>query len=232
MAGELEKALSDYREIAQQYDYCTRRINGVRLRAIEALDLQPGDTVLDVGCGTGFCFAAVQRRVGPQGRLLAFDPSPDLLAIARERVQAGGWHNVTLMEASAESVDLGGARPTALLFSYVHDVMQSEAALENLVRQAAPGARVAITSTRLWPSSWPLAGPVNRYLWRTHEKYITNREENFERPWAKLEPWLAYLRVRVCWPGWRYVARGALSLPRPRSGAAASARRTAAPVPR
>jgi ubiquinone/menaquinone biosynthesis C-methylase UbiE len=208
--GGLEKALADYREIAQQYDHSTRRINGVRLKAIAALRLAPGDTVLDVGCGTGFCFAAILQRIGAAGRLLAFDPSPDLLAIARERVRVAGWRNITLLEANAEQVDLAGARPSALLFSYVHDIMQSEAALRNLLPQAAPGARVAITSTRLWPASWPLAGAVNRYLWRTHEKYITNREENFERPWAKLEPWLEGLQVNVCWPGWRYVASGVL----------------------
>lgn len=206
----LNKALADYREIAAQYDHATRRINGVRLKAIEALRLAPAQTVLDVGCGTGFCFEAILARIGPAGRLIAFDPSPDLLAIAAERVRAGGWRNVSLLEASAERVDLGAAKPTALLFSYVHDIMQSEAALKNLLAQAAPGARVAITSTRLWPSSWPLSTIVNRYLWRTHEKYITNREENFARPWAKLEAELEGLRVTVCWPGWRYIAAGRL----------------------
>ena len=211
MAAELAKALADYRTLAARYDHYTRRINGVRRRAIEALALAPGETVLDVGCGTGFCFAPVLARIGAAGRLLAFDPSPDLLGIARRRIEHAGWRNVSLLQATAEQVDLQGARPSALLFSYVHDIMQSEAALANLLGQAAVDARVAITSTRLWPRTWwPLAALVNVYLWRTHEQFITSREENFDRPWAKLERYLDDFEVRARWPGWRYVARGRL----------------------
>jgi ubiquinone/menaquinone biosynthesis C-methylase UbiE len=209
MPAELAKALADYRALAARYDHNTRRINAIRLRAIDALELRPGEMVLDVGCGTGFCFAPILQRIGRGGRLIAFDPSSDLLAVARSRVEAAGWRNVTLLQANAESVALDDARPRALLFSYVHDILQSDAALDHLLALAAPGARVAITGTRLWPRSWwPLAPLVNAYLWKTHERYITNREENFDRPWAKLAPRLNDFRVQAFWPGWRYVARG------------------------
>src|SRR5206468_7287387 len=55
-SANLERALEHYRDLAPRYDYATRRIDGVRARAIAALRLQPGDVVLDAGCGTGFCF--------------------------------------------------------------------------------------------------------------------------------------------------------------------------------
>jgi ubiquinone/menaquinone biosynthesis C-methylase UbiE len=209
MPAELAKALSDYRALAARYDHNTRRINANRQRAVDALELRRGETVLDVGCGTGFCFAPILQQIGKEGRLVAFDPSPELLAVARSRVEAAGWRNVSLLQASADSVALDGARPQALLFSYVHDILQSEAALDHLLASAAPGARVAIAGTRLWPRRWwPLAPLVNAYLWKTHERYITNREENFDRPWAKLARRLEDFRVQTCWPGWRYVARG------------------------
>jgi len=212
MARDLGKALADYRDIAHRYDRATRRIDRVRRRAISALELAAGETVLDVGCGTGFCFPPILERIGSGGRLIAFDPSPDLLALAQQRIERAGWRNVTLLQANAEKVDLLGTRPSALLFSYVHDVLQSDAALQNILQQAAAGARIAITSTRLWPRSWwPLAPLVNAYLWRTHEQYITDREQNFDRPWRKLERRMRDVRVRVCWPGWRYVTVGRLS---------------------
>lgn len=218
MALDPEKSVLDYRAIAERYDYNTRRINGVRLKAVAALKLRPGETVLDVGCGTGFSFAAIMAAIGAGGLLLAFDHSADLLSVARHRVVEAGWRNVVLLRARAEQVDfqpeiarLGGVPPSALLFSYVHDVMQSQAALDNLLAQAAPGARVAITSTKLWPRSWwPLCVAVNHYLFRTHERYITNREENFDRPWAKLALRLDNFAVRTHWPGWRYIASGTL----------------------
>lgn len=209
------KSVADYRRIAADYDRATRRINGVRREAVAALRLQPGETVIDVGCGSGFSFGPILERIGPDGLLLAFDHSPELLRIARARIDTGGWKNVVLLEATAETADFhaeiaerDASAPTALLFSYVHDVLQSEAALDHLQAHTRRGARVAACGTRLWP--W-WGWPVNLYLRVTHRHYITNRRENFRTPWAKLERRLENFSVRVRWPpGWRYVATGTL----------------------
>ncbi len=216
MAVDPEKSVADYRALAAQYDYATRRINGIRRKAIAALKLQPGETVLDVGCGSGFCFAPVMAAIGAKGHIIAFDHSTDLLSVAHGRVADAGWSNVLIVETRAENLNVGAelarlgiALPSALIFSYVHDVLQSEPAIENLLAQAAPGARVAVCGTRLWPRSWwPLCMPVNRYLYRTHERYITNREENFHQPWVKLARRLEDFQVDAYWPGWRYLATG------------------------
>ena len=204
MQADPARSVHDYRSLAPRYDRRTRLINRVRRRAVAALGLRPGETVLDAGCGTGFCFEPFEEAIGTHGRILAFDHSPELLAVARTRVAQAGWRNVELREGEAETVRFG-AQADALLFSYVHDVMQSDAALDNLLAQARRGARVAMCSTKLWP--W-WGAPVNWYLRATHLRYITNME-NFERPWAKLARRLAGVRVEVHWPpGWRYIATG------------------------
>ena len=206
MAADHRKSVSDYGALAAGYDRRTRLTSAVRLEAVAALELQPGDTVLDAGCGTGFSFAAILERIGRRGRLFAFDPSPELLLLARARITAAGWSNVTLVQATGEQASLGEEKPAALLFSYTHDVLQSEAALYNLLSQAAPGARVALCGSVLWPA-W--AWPVNAYLRATHRRYITNMD-NFDRPWAKIAPRLEGFRVSRRGPGWRYLARGRL----------------------
>ncbi|MEO8203954.1 MAG: methyltransferase domain-containing protein [Betaproteobacteria bacterium] len=213
MPADHGQSIVGYRAVAARYDHATRRINRIRLQAVDALQLRPGQTVLDVGCGSGFSFAAILGAIGPTGCLLAFDHSPELLAIAKGRIADAGWENVVLRESTAEQVDFRGvlaARnvppPSALLFSYVHDVLQSKAALDNLFAQAAPGARVAMCGTKLWP--W-WGWPVNLYLRVTHRHYITNRDENFDRPWAKIATRLEDFGVEVRWPpGWRYVGGG------------------------
>jgi len=206
MRADAARSVADYAQLAARYDRRTRLINAQRLRAVAALALQPGEVVLDAGCGTGFSFTAIEDAVGPSGRLLAFDHAPELLAIARTRVAQAGWRNVALVEANAEAARFG-APADALLLSYVHDILQSEAALDNLLAQAKAGARVAICGTKLWPV-WGV--PMNWYLRTTHRRYITNME-NFDRPWAKLARRLEHFHVEVQWPpGWRYLATGRL----------------------
>lgn len=206
MRADAARSVADYAQLAARYDRRTRLINAQRLRAVSALALRPGDAVLDAGCGTGFSFAPIEEAIGPAGRLLAFDHSPELLGIARARIATAGWRNVALIEATAGAARFD-APADALLFSYVHDILQSEAALDGLLAQAKPGARVAMCGTKLWPA-W--GAPVNWYLRATHRRYITDME-NFERPWAKLAPRLEGFRLEVQWPpGWRYLATGRL----------------------
>lgn len=203
--ADLQKAISHYRSLAPRYDYFTRRINRVRQRAIAALDLQNGETVLDVGCGTGYCFEFIEQQIGQQGRLLAFEPSPDMLAVARQRILQAGWGNVTLIEASAESVVLP-TKPDAVLFSYTHDIIRSRKALEALFTQAKPGARVAATSTKLF-HKWLL--PANAYLRFSHREYITNFD-GFEQPWNVLQEYLDGFHLDTHPFTQHYVATGRL----------------------
>jgi ubiquinone/menaquinone biosynthesis C-methylase UbiE len=64
---------------------------------LHQLDLQPGDTVLDLGCGNGLNFPDVSALVGPCGRIVGVDASMSMLAAAQRRTQNAGWRNVSLI---------------------------------------------------------------------------------------------------------------------------------------
>ena len=200
--ADLGQSLQHYRELAPRYDRRTRFIDTIRLRAIEALGLAPGETVLDAGCGTGWSFPHISARVGPKGRIVGFDPSPEMLAVAATRVGTDGTP-VDLLRTTAEDVVLPTAAD-AVLFSYTHDLINSRPALDNLLRQVKPGARVAATSTKLY-ASWLV--PANWYLRVTHRGYITNFE-SFEAPWALLATYLDDFRVDTGPFTQHYVATG------------------------
>ena len=70
-----------------------------RHRVVEALELRSGETVVDLGCGTGANLPYLVEAVGPTGRVIGVDLSPGMLAQAHERLNETGWQNVELVEA-------------------------------------------------------------------------------------------------------------------------------------
>src|SRR5947209_8048881 len=67
---DAKEALEKYSELAPTYDRLTRRSAPMRRLAVKRLDLQAGQTVLDIGCGTGLTFSLLEKQIGREGRLV------------------------------------------------------------------------------------------------------------------------------------------------------------------
>jgi ubiquinone/menaquinone biosynthesis C-methylase UbiE len=162
-----ERSLAKYRHKAAQYDSTVGPTWTIRERAVAALQLKPGQSVLDVGCGTGMSLSLLQAAVGDQGRVYGCDHSPDMLARARQQVLAAGWPNVQVVECPAQAVRL--CEPVdALLFHYTHDILRSPAAIQRLLSLAKPGARVAIAGIKYFPR-W--MAPLNLWVYFKNHGY-------------------------------------------------------------
>jgi demethylmenaquinone methyltransferase/2-methoxy-6-polyprenyl-1,4-benzoquinol methylase len=103
-----ERLIEMYRKKARHYDFTSRLSpvpgypqRALRLRAVQALGLRAGDRVVDLACGTGLNFPLVEKAIGPGGRILGVDMTDAMLASARDRVEANGWSNVSLVQADA-----------------------------------------------------------------------------------------------------------------------------------
>ena len=83
-------SLVHYRQHAGDYDASAQRTMALRRRTIDRLALQPGDWVLDVGCGTGLSLPLLRDAVGPGGAVIGVEQSPDMLALACRRI-ATSW---------------------------------------------------------------------------------------------------------------------------------------------
>jgi demethylmenaquinone methyltransferase/2-methoxy-6-polyprenyl-1,4-benzoquinol methylase len=64
---------------------------------VERLNLSPGDTVVELGCGTGLNFGLVQEHIGQEGKLIGVDLTDAMLEQAQQRVDRQGWQNVELI---------------------------------------------------------------------------------------------------------------------------------------
>jgi len=198
---DIEGAMSDYAQLAEVYDCETRWIDSVRGSAIDLLAPQPGEIVADVACGTGFCLPALSRAVGNEGTVIGVEPSDVMMTHALARCE--DLANVQLVRSPAQTVRLPHA-PDALLFSFAHDVLQSRTALENLLSQAKPGARVVALGAKLFP--WWLA-PRNLWFLAGERGYITTYR-GLARPWRLLAGYLSEVEVRPLAPGNKFILTG------------------------
>jgi SAM-dependent methyltransferase len=124
-----------------------RQLSPLGLRAIEAMAPQPGEVVLDVGCGAGQTVLQLAERVGPRGRVIGVDVAPLLLDIARERT--AGLGHVGFIEADAQALDLPGASLDGVFSRFgVMAFADPVAAFANFCRMLKPGGRLAFVCWR------------------------------------------------------------------------------------
>jgi len=128
-----------------------------RRRAAAALDPEPGDTIVEMGCGTGANAPYLRERVGPDGRVVGIDITGPLLRRARER--ADGWETVAFVRGDATQPPV--ERVDGLLASFLVGLLDDPAgAVEtwcDLVA-AGGGGRVALLDAA------PSGHPVGRLL--------------------------------------------------------------------
>lgn len=196
-------ALAQYRSRAARYDLELLPFEPVRTEAIALLDLSAGDVVLDVGCGTGLSFEGLQRKVGAGGRIVGIEPSPDMLALARERVAQHRWEGIELLEAFAADAPLHG-RADAALFHFTHDVMRDAASLAHLLRHLRRGAHVVACGLQ-WAPPWL---PATNLFVLGAALYSVSRLHGLEQPWDLLAQSLRDVDVQTRGFGGIYLMSG------------------------
>lgn len=168
-----------------------------RVAGVDALALQPGDRVIDIGCGTGLSLPLLRRAVGPAGRVVGLDASPTMLRQASRRVQRGGWDNVDLVRGDATEMTTDAlrgrcvgsdeTRVDALIFIYSLSLMKPwQGAWGRALASAGPGARFAVVdlaeptgAARSWAPLARLAcriggADITAHPWTAVERDLTN----------------------------------------------------------
>jgi arsenite methyltransferase len=110
------------------------------------VDLQQGETVLDLGSGGGIDVLLSAKRVGPEGTVYGLDMTDEMLALAQENARSAGATNVHFLKGVIEDVPLPAASIDVVISNCVVNLSpENEKVLAEVARVLRPGGRIGIS---------------------------------------------------------------------------------------
>ncbi len=174
-----------------------------RRRAVAALQLQRGATVVEIGCGTGLNFGLLQRRIGSSGRLLGVDLCADMLQRARRRGAVKGWKNVELIQARAADFEFPAAADAIFSTFALSLEPRFDEAIAKAATMLAPGGRFVLLDLRM-PDNW-LRHLAPALVWLVRP-FAVSLEVAKRQPWESLRRHFAQYSYQVGYLGIVYIA--------------------------
>lgn len=204
--------VSLYRRRAARYDFTANLYYLVgfrewryRQQAVAALALREGDTVVEIGCGTGLNFSLLQDEIGPTGRIIGVDMTDAMLDQGHARIERHGWNNVELIHCDAGQYEfprnVNGILSTfalTLVPQYDDVICRGADALSKGGHWVVADLKMPDNLFRFF---YPLLLPLFRPFGVTLD--LANRH-----PWESIETYLHSTTMQEFFFGFTYIASG------------------------
>ncbi len=196
MRNSLKKAINYYDKFAQVYDLFSPKwyYHKARDYSIKQLQLNEGDTIINLPCGTGQNFEYIQKYLNNTGLIIGIDLSDGMLNKAEQKVKKNEWNNIKIIKADATKVEPNWIK-TQFNHSLKIDAILCDLGLsgfpdwklviDNLLSILAPGGRIVIMDWYLPKPTlkgkfikWIGKGEVDRPLYQYLESKVSQFSVN------------------------------------------------------
>ncbi len=209
-----------HRQIMSRYYALHSRIYDVtrwaflfgRAAILDDLALRPGETVVEVGCGTGRNFRNILRRIGPHGRIIAVDCSEPMLERCWRRIRSNRWKNVHLTDQEYGSYTVTAGHAGVVLFSYsLSMIPRWKEALICAHQELDAGGRIGLVDFCLPQQPTKSAAAFARWMACNHVQldhpYLEELNSRFSSIVSRVAPAFGGL-----WSFYRFVGRKKLTV--------------------
>lgn len=206
------RVVTAYRKYAENYDLAVKlyrllglKIGKYRKMTVNALELSKGDTVVELGCGTGLNFPLVLDVIGPEGKLIGVDITDKMLDQARKRVKENGWKNVELVQSDFAEYQF----PNSLDGIYETGALQYSTQYDKIIKQGyealKPGKSFAVFDFKMSQGPAKIFAPLLIYFTKSFE---ANEEYLQRHAWESIEKYFEKTTFTEGWGGFVYLSVG------------------------
>lgn len=200
-----KRRAANYDVSANLYYLIGFRENRYRKIAVDKLELQRGDKVLEIGCGTGLNFRFLQDAVGEEGKIIGVDLTQEMLLKAKERSEAKGWNNIELVHADIANYEFPQNTNGILSTFALTLVAEYEEVISRVSLSLDSRGKMVVVDLKK-PDQWP--------LWLVKLGVLVTKpfgvtiDLSERKPWEAMSKHFAKVTMHELYRGFAYIAVG------------------------
>jgi ubiquinone/menaquinone biosynthesis C-methylase UbiE len=167
--------------------------------------LKPGDTAVEIGCGTGLNFDYLRDAVGEEGRIIGVDLTDAMLEQANQRIAREGWANVTLVQCDAADYEFPAEVRGVLSTFALTLIPEYERVIARAANALATEGRLVVLDLRQ-PENWPM-WLVRLGVFIT-QPFGVSLDLTARKPWDVMKKHFSRVTTRFLYGGFVYIAVG------------------------